>query len=86
MRQHRCREQTGIGRAGLPMAKVATGMPAGIWAIDNRESMPLRALLCTGTPSTGKSGFGGQHAGKMRRAAGTGDDHPQAARSCACSA
>ncbi|KAG0942168.1 hypothetical protein G6F68_021642 [Rhizopus microsporus] len=35
------------------MAKVATGMPAGICTIDSSESMPLRALDCTGTPSTG---------------------------------
>ena len=35
------------------MAKVATGIPAGICTIDSSESMPLSALLCTGTPSTG---------------------------------
>ncbi len=27
-----------------PMAKVATGMPAGIWTMDSNESSPLRAL------------------------------------------
>ncbi len=37
----------------LPMANVATGMPAGICTIDSSESMPLSALDCTGTPSTG---------------------------------
>ena len=28
-------------------------MPAGIWTIDNRLSMPSSAFDCTGTPSTG---------------------------------
>src|SRR5258706_9055238 len=36
-----------------PMAKAATGMPLGIWAIDSSESMPFRALDWTGTPSRG---------------------------------
>ena len=36
-----------------PIAKVATGTPLGICTIDSRESMPLRAFDCTGTPSTG---------------------------------
>lgn len=39
----------------LPMARVPTGMPAGIWAIGSRESMPFNALDCTGTPSTGST-------------------------------
>ena len=29
-------------------------MPRGIWTMDSRESMPLSALLSTGTPSTGR--------------------------------
>ena len=37
----------------LPMAMVPTGTPAGICTIESRESMPLRAWLCTGTPNTG---------------------------------
>ena len=35
------------------MATVATGMPAGICTIESNESMPLSALLITGTPITG---------------------------------
>src|SRR6185312_16343483 len=34
----------------LPMAKVATGMPPGIWTMERRESTPWRACDCTGTP------------------------------------
>ena len=37
-----------------PIANVATGIPAGICAIDSSESIPPRALDCTGTPSTGR--------------------------------
>jgi len=37
------------------MASVPTGMPAGIWAMESKESMPFSALDCTGTPSTGRS-------------------------------
>src|ERR671919_85271 len=37
----------------LPIASVPTGIPAGIWTIDRRLSMPLSALLSIGTPSTG---------------------------------
>src|SRR5216683_4455981 len=40
---------------GLPMASVPTGMPAGIWTVDRSESMPLRAGLSMGTPSTGRT-------------------------------
>src|SRR6266851_5474638 len=36
-----------------PIAKVATGTPAGIWTIDNRLSSPRKAWLSIGTPSTG---------------------------------
>ena len=36
-----------------PMAKVATGMPLGIWTIDSSESSPRRYFDGTGTPSTG---------------------------------
>lgn len=39
----------------LPMARVPTGMPAGIWTIDSRLSLPLSALLSTGTPKTGRA-------------------------------
>src|SRR4029077_5694991 len=38
-----------------PMAKVATGMPPGIWAMESRLSSPLSARVSTGTPSTGKT-------------------------------
>src|SRR6185312_8516282 len=37
-----------------PMAKVATGTPPGIWAMESSESRPFKARLCTGTPNTGK--------------------------------
>ena len=37
------------------MAKVATGMPAGICTIDNRLSTPRKTRLSTGTPSTGSA-------------------------------
>ncbi len=55
-------------------------MPAGICTIDSSESMPLSALLCTGTPSTGTAVLAASMPGKMRRAAGAGDDRAQAAR------
>ena len=38
-----------------PMAKVCTGIPAGIWTIERSESMPSRAFDWTGTPMTGKT-------------------------------
>jgi hypothetical protein len=38
-----------------PIASVPTGIPAGICTIESSESMPDRALLCTGTPKTGKT-------------------------------
>jgi hypothetical protein len=37
-----------------PMAKVLTGTPPGIWTIESRLSIPLRAWLSTGTPMTGR--------------------------------
>ena len=36
------------------MASVPTGMPAGIWTIDSRLSMPASDWVSTGTPSTGR--------------------------------
>ena len=36
----------------LPMAKVATGTPAGIWTVDKRLSIPS-VTLGIGTPNTG---------------------------------
>src|SRR5229473_176669 len=38
---------------GFPIAKVPTGIPAGICTVDNNESNPFRASLFIGTPSTG---------------------------------
>ena len=38
----------------LPIATVATGIPAGICTIEYSESTPCNALVCTGTPITGK--------------------------------
>src|SRR5690606_37454438 len=42
-----------LAAPAAPIANVATGTPAGICTIDSSESMPLSALVCTGTPSTG---------------------------------
>src|SRR5262245_57015460 len=39
----------------LPIARVPTGIPAGIWTIESRLSKPFSALLSMGTPSTGSS-------------------------------
>ena len=39
---------------GLPMARVPTGIPPGIWTVESSESMPLRDALSMGTPRTGK--------------------------------
>ncbi len=36
-----------------PIASVPTGMPAGIWTIERRESTPRSMLDSTGTPNTG---------------------------------
>src|SRR5690348_423179 len=33
----------------LPIARVPTGMPAGIWTMERRLSMPFNAALSTGT-------------------------------------
>ena len=38
---------------GWPIARVATGMPADLGPIKSSESIPLRAPLSIGTPSTG---------------------------------
>ena len=37
-----------------PMASVPTGMPAGIWTMLSRLSMPESAWVWMGTPSTGR--------------------------------
>ena len=36
-----------------PIARVPTGIPLGIWTIDNKLSRPFSFLLSTGTPITG---------------------------------
>src|SRR5690348_6780844 len=41
----------------LPIASVPTGIPPGIWAMDSRESKPLRTFDSTGTPRTGRTVF-----------------------------
>ena len=57
---------------GLPIASVpGTG---SICTIDNSESSPCSAALCTGTPSTGSTRVRRHHARQVRRAAGPGDD------------
>ena len=62
-----------------PIASVATGIPAGICTMESSESRPFSALLSTGTPSTGKRRVRGRHAGKMSGAAGSRNDHFNAA-------
>src|SRR5699024_7430937 len=47
-----------------PMAKVAVGTPLGICTIDNSESSPCSARLCTGTPSTGSNVWAATMPGK----------------------
>ena len=47
-----------------PIAKVATGMPPGIWTIDRSESRPFRCLEGTGTPSTGSGVFAASMPGR----------------------
>src|SRR5699024_6520992 len=39
----------------VPMASVPTGTPRGICTMESRESIPLRARDCTGTPRTGRT-------------------------------
>src|SRR5262249_13233471 len=41
----------------VPIANVATGMPAGICTMESNESRPLSVFDCTGTPSTGNDVF-----------------------------
>src|SRR2546423_426201 len=41
----------------VPIASVPTGTPAGICAIERRESIPCRACHCTGTPRTGSQAW-----------------------------
>lgn len=36
-----------------PIAVVATGIPPGIWTIDNKESIPFKLFVSIGTPITG---------------------------------
>ncbi len=63
----------------LPMATVATGMPAGICTMDSKESIPLSERDSTGTPITGRVSLSGDHARQMRRAARAGDNDLYAA-------
>ena len=63
-----------------PMARVPTGMPAGICTIDRRLSWPERALDSTGTPKTGSGRQRRGHAGQVGGAAGAGDDDPEPCR------
>ena len=38
----------------FPIATVPTGIPLGIWTIDNKLSNPLSVLVLIGTPITGR--------------------------------
>ena len=63
-----------------PTATVATGTPAGRsprWGQQRVE--PVQVLERHGHADDRQRGDRGQHAGQVRRAAGAGDDHPQAA-------
>ena len=53
-RQDLSRQQA-LRAPASPTARVPTGTPAGIWAIDRRESRPSWNLEAMGTPSTGRS-------------------------------
>jgi hypothetical protein len=50
-----CRENPGVAAPALPMAMVATGMPAGIWTVASRASRPLRLDESIGMPITAVS-------------------------------
>ena len=56
------------------MAKVATGMPAGICTMESNESTPRKTALSTGTPSTGTLVWAAIIPGKCAAPAGPGDD------------
>ncbi len=73
-----------LAAPGLPMASVPTGTPLGICTMESSESMPMSCVAAIGTPSTGDQRFGRQHARQMRRAAGSGNNHPQPARPRRC--
>src|SRR5471030_3190989 len=53
-----------LAAPATPMAKVATGMPLGIWTMECSESTPLRCLPATGTPSTGTTVLAASMPGK----------------------
>ena len=57
----------------LPIASVPTGIPAGICTMDNKESIPFRALDGTGTPKPA-GGLRRCHAGQVGRTSGTGNN------------
>ena len=59
----------------------ATGTPGGICAIESSASSPPPTDIdeVSGTPMTGSSRVGGDHARQRRGQPGAGDDHPQAA-------
>ena len=76
-------QQRRVYRAGLPMASVPTGMPAGIWAMESRESMTCQGLGFHRHAEYRQAGLGGRHARQVSGAAGTGDDDFDAAASAA---
>src|SRR5438045_2621573 len=42
-----------LAAPGLPIARVPTGTPLGIWTMESNESTPLSKVAGIGTPSTG---------------------------------
>ena len=75
-----------LAAPGSPMASVPTGTPFGICTMESSASTPLSAVAGIGTPSTGTSRLGGDHAGQVRRAARRGDDDLEPARLRPCAA
>ena len=76
----RRRSSAALVAPAVPMAKVATGTPAGICTIDSSESMPFERFRLHRHAQHRQRGLRGRHAGQMRRAAGAGDDDLEAAR------
>ena len=68
-----------LAAPALPIAMVATGMPAGICTVASKASRPLRLEESIGIPMTGKAGVSRDGAGQMRSGAGAADDYFQTA-------
>ena len=58
------------------MASVPTGIPAGIWTMDSKESRPLSAADSIGTPSTGNNVLAAATPGRCAAPPAPADDVP----------